>query len=52
MKLSFTFLLLGIILGCSLNETTENAKSLSVIQKEVLVGDFQKFMEEVVFYKT
>ena len=37
MKLSFTFLLLGIILGCSLNETTENAKSLSVIQEEVLV---------------
>ena len=37
MKLSFTFLLLGIILGCSLNETTENVKSLSVIQEEVLV---------------
>lgn len=37
MKLSFTFLLLGIILGCSLNETTENTKSLSVIQEEVLV---------------
>lgn len=37
MKLSFTFLLLGIIWGCSVNETTENAKSLSVIQEEVLV---------------
>ena len=37
MKLRFTFLLLGIILSCTGNEASENTKSLSVIQDEVLV---------------
>ena len=37
MKTSFTFLLSLIILGCAGNESTENAKSSSVIKEEVLV---------------
>ena len=37
MKLSCTFLLFGIILGCAANESTENAKSVPVIQEEILV---------------
>jgi len=37
MKLSFTFLLVGFVLGCSGNEASESAISLPVIKEEVLV---------------
>jgi antitoxin component YwqK of YwqJK toxin-antitoxin module len=37
MKLSFTFLLVGFVLGCAGNEATENASSLPVNKEEALV---------------
>ena len=37
MKLSFTFLLVGFVLGCAGNEASESAISLPVIKEEALV---------------